>query len=116
MNLHDAIHAVPGSLEAEGRSPHTVAAYRRDLAVFVAFAGDQWTWPTSRPACCSASWPTDERPGWPQWRAAREGQRQPLPGHLEGAVRLGGGPLADVTATRRASSSASGIGGCRRRC
>lgn len=28
------------SLTAEGRSPHTVAAYRRDLAVFTAFIGD----------------------------------------------------------------------------
>ncbi len=28
------------SLEAEGRSPHTTAAYRRDIAVFTAFAGD----------------------------------------------------------------------------
>jgi len=27
------------ALEAEGRSPHTTAAYRRDLAVFTAFAG-----------------------------------------------------------------------------
>jgi integrase/recombinase XerC len=27
-------------LQAEGRSPHTVAAYRRDLAVFTAFIGD----------------------------------------------------------------------------
>ena len=40
MNLNTAAEEFLMSLAADGRSPHTVAAYRRDLAVFTAFAGD----------------------------------------------------------------------------
>lgn len=40
MKLTDATSEFLQSLEDEGRSPHTTAAYRRDLAVFAAFAGD----------------------------------------------------------------------------
>ncbi|MBK8285754.1 MAG: tyrosine-type recombinase/integrase [Ahniella sp.] len=39
MKLTAAAAEFLQSLEAEGRSPHTTAAYRRDLAVFTAFAG-----------------------------------------------------------------------------
>jgi len=40
MNLDAAAREFLMSLAADGRSPHTVAAYGRDLAVFTAFAGD----------------------------------------------------------------------------
>jgi integrase/recombinase XerC len=40
MNAFHATDRFLESLAAEGRSPHTVAAYRRDLAVFTAFIGD----------------------------------------------------------------------------
>jgi integrase/recombinase XerD len=40
MKLTAATAEFLQSLEAEGRSPHTTAAYRRDLAVFTAFTGD----------------------------------------------------------------------------
>jgi site-specific recombinase XerD len=40
MKLTAATSEFLQSLEAEGRSPHTTAAYRRDLAVFAAFAGN----------------------------------------------------------------------------
>jgi site-specific recombinase XerC len=37
MKLTAAAAEFLQALEAEGRSPHTTAAYRRDLAVFMAF-------------------------------------------------------------------------------
>ncbi|MDP2323954.1 MAG: tyrosine-type recombinase/integrase [Gammaproteobacteria bacterium] len=40
MKLTAAAAEFLQSLDAEGRSPHTTAAYRRDLAVFAEFAGD----------------------------------------------------------------------------
>ncbi len=40
MTLHEAVEAFLQDLKVEGRSPHTVAAYRRDLAAFIGFAGD----------------------------------------------------------------------------
>ena len=39
MIVPEAVSQYLASLEAERRSPHTVNAYRRDLAAFVAFAG-----------------------------------------------------------------------------
>lgn len=38
MTIPKAIEEFLAGLEAEGRSPHTLGAYRRDLAVFAAFA------------------------------------------------------------------------------
>lgn len=40
MRVHEAVDQYLASLEAERRSPHTVAAYRRDLAAFTAFTGE----------------------------------------------------------------------------
>ena len=40
MNVPEAVTQYLASLEAERRSPHTINAYRRDLAAFVAYAGD----------------------------------------------------------------------------
>ena len=40
MNVPEAVTQYLASLESERRSPHTINAYRRDLAAFVAFAGD----------------------------------------------------------------------------
>ena len=40
MNALPATERFLASLTADGRSPHTVAAYRRDLAVFTAFVGN----------------------------------------------------------------------------
>ena len=40
MNVPEAVAQYLESLEGEGRSPHTVSAYRRDLSVFVAFVGE----------------------------------------------------------------------------
>ena len=40
MLTTEAAEQYLGSLAAEGRSPHTVAAYRRDLKVFCQFTGD----------------------------------------------------------------------------
>jgi integrase/recombinase XerC len=40
MKLDAAIREFLLTLQAEGRSPHTIGAYRRDLAVFTAVAGD----------------------------------------------------------------------------
>jgi integrase/recombinase XerC len=40
MKLPNAIAEYLAALEAEGRSPHTVAAYRRDLDTFTRFAGN----------------------------------------------------------------------------
>ena len=40
MNIELAVTQYLESLEAEGRSPHTIGAYRRDLAAFAMFAGD----------------------------------------------------------------------------
>ena len=39
MIVPEAVSQYLASLEAERRSPHTINAYRRDLAAFVAFAG-----------------------------------------------------------------------------
>ncbi|MBU1071870.1 tyrosine-type recombinase/integrase [bacterium] len=39
MNVPEAVDQYLESLKGEGRSPHTIAAYRRDLAAFVAFVG-----------------------------------------------------------------------------
>ena len=39
MTIPEAVSQYLASLEAERRSPHTINAYRRDLAAFVAFAG-----------------------------------------------------------------------------
>lgn len=40
MKLKDAVKQYLESLAQENRSPHTIGAYRRDLEVFLAFAGD----------------------------------------------------------------------------
>ena len=40
MNIKLAVTQYLESLEAEGRSPHTIGAYRRDLRAFTRFAGD----------------------------------------------------------------------------
>ena len=40
MKLEDAAQQYLGSLVADGRSTHTIGAYRRDLAAFTRFAGD----------------------------------------------------------------------------
>lgn len=40
MKLEDAAQQYLESLTAEARSPHTIGAYRRDLAAFVTFAGN----------------------------------------------------------------------------
>ncbi|HOX27234.1 MAG TPA: tyrosine-type recombinase/integrase [Candidatus Krumholzibacteria bacterium] len=40
MKLKEAVAQYLESLAADGRSPHTQGAYRRDLRVFVAFAGN----------------------------------------------------------------------------
>jgi len=40
MNLSQAASEFLASLDSDGRSPHTIAAYRRDLDAFVHFAGD----------------------------------------------------------------------------
>jgi len=40
VNVPEAASQYLASLEAERRSPHTIGAYRRDLAAFVVYAGD----------------------------------------------------------------------------
>ncbi len=40
MKLNDAVKQYLESLQAENRSANTIGAYRRDLGVFLAFAGD----------------------------------------------------------------------------
>jgi len=40
MKISRAVDEYLASLAADGRSPHTIAAYRRDLDAFVRFAGD----------------------------------------------------------------------------
>jgi integrase/recombinase XerC len=40
MNLSQAASEFLASLATDGRSPHTIAAYRRDLDAFIRFAGD----------------------------------------------------------------------------
>ena len=40
MNVPEAVEQYLESLKAERRSPHTIAAYQRDLAAFVTFVGE----------------------------------------------------------------------------
>jgi len=40
MNLTNAIDQFLTRMAAEGKSPHTIACYRRDLEMLAAFAGD----------------------------------------------------------------------------
>ena len=40
MNLSTAINQFLTRLEAEGKSPHTISCYRRDLRSLATFAGD----------------------------------------------------------------------------
>ena len=40
MIIENAINEFLATLTSEGRSPHTIAAYRRDLDVFASFAND----------------------------------------------------------------------------
>jgi len=41
MKINEAVDEFLSTLASEGRSPNTVAAYRRDLSVFIEFAGSQ---------------------------------------------------------------------------
>jgi site-specific recombinase XerC len=88
MKLTAAAAEFLQSLEAEGRSPHTTAAYRRDLAVFTAFTGDIDT--RRRDARhAPAVHGRPQRSVCAEWRATRQGQRQSLQGYGEGLVRVG---------------------------